>query len=151
MGNGNISFGNIGGNVGDITGGDKVAGDKVSGSKTVNNNNSVSVGGNSSGVINTGDNNTITQTITTTNNDLKELLENLKAEANKVIEALPIEKQEEFKSDVETFVTNAQENKLDKYFKVSKEGLLEATKAVGEVGVKLAGYIPQILDALGGE
>jgi small GTP-binding protein len=110
---------------------------------------SVKVGGNSSGIINTGNHNTIMQTITTTNNDLKELLENLQVEANKVMEALSIEKQKEFKDDVELFINNAQENKINKHFNLSKEGLLEASKAVGKVGVKLAGYIPKILDALG--
>ncbi len=134
MGTGNIS---VGGNVtGDITGGDKI--DK-----------SVNVGGNNSGIINTGNHNTITQTITTSNTDLKALLEAFQTEANKVVEALPEEKQTEFKDDAETFIEKAQENKLDKYFNVSKEGLLEAAKAVGEVGLELAKKIPEIVKILG--
>jgi hypothetical protein len=109
--------------------------------------NSIKANGNS-GIINMGDHNTITQTITTTNSDLKELLEAFQAEANKVAESLPADKQAEFKGDAETFIEKAQEGKLDKYFNLSKEGLLEAAEAVGEVGVKLAKYIPQILKAL---
>ena len=144
MGNGNINFGNVGGNVGDITGGDK----------NVNSNNttdkSISIGGNNTGIANMGNNNTITQTITTTNNDLKDLLEKLQVEANNVVEALPTEEaKESFKEDMETFMEKTQDNKLDKYFKVSKEGLLEATEAVGEVGIRAMGYIKQIVGLLG--
>jgi len=150
-----MKIGNINGNVnGDFIDGDKIGGDKVGGDKIVDNsdnsNRSISIGGNSSGVVNSGDSNTITQTITTTNNDLKELLEKLQIEANNVVEALPTEEaKESFKDDIATFMEKTQENKLDKYFKVSKDGLLEATEAVGEVGIKAMKYIKQIVGLLG--
>lgn len=116
-----------------------------------NSNRSISVGGNVSGVVNSGNNNTITQTITTSNNDLKELLELFQQEANTVVEALPEDRREEFKDDVQTFMEKVDEEKQDKYFGLSKQGLLDAAEAVGQVGIKLAGYIPKIVDALKGD
>lgn len=113
-------------------------------------NNTMTINGGNTGIANIGNNNTINQTITTTNNDLKDLLEKLQVEANKVVEALPTEEaKESFKDDIATFMEKTQENKLDKYFKVSKDGLLEATEAVGEVGIKAMGYIKQIVGLLG--
>ena len=103
---------------------------------------------NNSGIVSIGDNNTINQNITTTNNDLKEILELFLDEANIVLKALPKEEQKEFKEDVETFIKKAEENTSDKYFNLSKEGILKATKTVGEVGIKLATYIPKVLQLL---
>jgi len=157
MGNGNISIG--GSNTGVAITGDNANvqhhsgnGDNVNGNKIVDSssqrNTTIGDVSNSNLNLNTGDHGVATQTITTTNSDLKELLEAFQAEANKVAESLAADKQAEFKGDAETFIEKAQEGKLDKYFNLSKEGLLEAAEAVGEVGVKLAKYIPKILKAL---
>ncbi|KIM12111.1 MAG: hypothetical protein KU38_04175 [Sulfurovum sp. FS08-3] len=79
-------------------------------------------------------------------------MENLKAEANKVIEALPNDNEKsKAKQYTELIINDANNGTKSAFFDVSAKGLLEAAKTVGEVGVKLAGYIPQILDALGGE
>ncbi|MFZ2967487.1 MAG: hypothetical protein WA080_00360 [Sulfuricurvum sp.] len=110
---------------------------------------SITIQGNNSGIINTGDHNTITQTITTTNNDLKALLEAFHKEANTLITTLPEDQQASFKEDVETFTAKVQENKKDKYFNLSKEGLIEAAEAVGGVGVTFMELIPKIVEFLG--
>lgn len=124
-----------------------VHGDYYEGDKTMGNH--VSVGGNNSGIISTGDHNTITQTLTTTNTDLEALLEAFHREANTLITTLPEDQQASFKEDVETFTTKVQENKKDKYFNLSKEGLIEAAEAVGSVGVTFMGLIPKIIEFLG--
>ena len=110
---------------------------------------SIIIKGNNSGIISTGNNNTITQTITTTKNDLKALLEAFHTEANRIIATLPQDEQASFKEDDETFTTKVQENKKDKYFNLSKEGLMEAAQAVGSVGVTFMELIPQIMKFLG--
>jgi len=120
------------------------SGDIVAGDKTVNNN-SISIGGSNSGVINTGDNNTITNTVTTTNNDLKELLELFQTEAKRVFEALPAEKKDEFIQDVEIVTNDIQKGKKSKFFDISKEGLLEAADTVKEIGLKFKDFFPQLL------
>jgi len=122
-------------------------GDYFEGDKTMGNH--VSVGGANSGNVIIGDGNTITQTITTTNTDLKTLLEAFHLEANKIADQLPNAKKEEFLKDVEMITTDAQVGKKSKFFDISKEGLLEAAQAVGGVGVTFMELIPQIMKFLG--
>jgi len=88
-------------------------------------------------------------TITTTNNDLKTLLEAFQKEASKIADQLPKDQHESFTEDAQTFITKVQENKKDKYFTLSKEGLIEAAQAVGEVGATFMELIPQIMKFLG--
>ena len=110
---------------------------------------SIIIKGNNSGIISTGNNNTITQTITTTNNDLKALLEAFHLEANKIADQLPNAKKEEFLKDVEMITSDVQAQKKSKFFDISKEGLMEAAQAVGGVGVTFMELIPQIMKFLG--
>jgi len=110
---------------------------------------SITIKGNNSGIINTGNGNTITQTLTTTNNDLKALLEAFHKEANTIADQLPNAKKEEFLKDVEMITTDVQAGKKSKYFNLSKEGLIEAAEAVGGVGVTFMELIPQIMKFLG--
>jgi len=95
--------------------------------------NSIKIGGNNSGVANTGNNNTITQNITTTNNDLKELLENFKSEANEIIDVLPEDKKDDFKECADIVIKDVDKGKKSRFFDGSIEGLVDTSKSVGTV------------------
>jgi len=97
------------------------------------------------GNVNIGNKNTIT----TTNTDLKTLLEAFHLEANKIADQLPNAKKEEFLKDVEMITTDVQAGKKSKFFDISKEGLIEAAQAVGGVGVTFMELILKIVEFLG--
>jgi GTPase SAR1 family protein len=123
--------------------GDNVAGDKVMG------NSGISIGGNSTGVNVVGNNNVVSNSDNPMSSELQELLGSFRGEATKIAQSIEdAEEKKTFEEDIEIFVQKVEENKLDRYFKVSKEGLLEAAQAVGETGLKLLEYIPKIVEKL---
>jgi GTPase SAR1 family protein len=111
-------------------------------------NGNISIGGSNTGVANSGNNNTITQQNSTITDEFQELLANFKSEATKVAEALPEEDKNNFEQFTNQVITDAEAGKKSAFFDISTKGLLDAAEAVGQVGIKLAGYIPKILKAL---
>jgi Leucine-rich repeat (LRR) protein len=109
----------------------------------------ISLTGNGDININDGENSTITQTITTTNNDLKALLELVKKEANTIADQLPNDKKDTFTKLTNQIIKDADEGKKSPFFEFSTNGVLETAKTVGEVGVTFMELIPKIVEFLG--
>ena len=105
----------------------------------------IKIDGDVSGVINTGDNNTITQNITTTNNDLENLLNLLKEEAKIVSNKLPPKEKKRFNKELKRFEEDILDGEDKENLEISVDGLLEATSAVGKVALKFNEYLPQIM------
>jgi len=106
--------------------------------------NRVTVGRDNYGTANTGNNNTINQAITTTNNELKVLLEQFQVQANIIVNSLSAEQKDEFIDDANTFIEKTNEGKMDKYYRMSKESLMDMAQSVGEKGAKLLESIKRL-------
>lgn len=78
-------------------------------------------------------------------NDLKVLLKIFEKEASKVLENLDKDKHDEFITDVKLLTDEAlKEKPTKKYLDMSVQGILDATKSVGEVGNILLEITPKI-------
>ena len=84
------------------------------------------------------------------NNELKTLLKELYSEASIVAEQLTEEKAKNLKNDIDNLSKEVQkENPEKRRWTFSIEGIREAAKSVGEVGIKMATTIVSIIKILG--
>jgi hypothetical protein len=89
------------------------------------------------------------QAATTADPNLKKLLEQLCAQVEKLLPALPPDQQAQAKQDLSTFVAEATSDKpRRKWYELSAEGLVEAAKACGNMAGPVAQAVGAILPIL---
>ncbi|MEA2028481.1 MAG: COR domain-containing protein [Campylobacterota bacterium] len=123
---------------GDVTGGDKT---------TDNSNSGISIGGDNTGIANMGNNNTITQTTTTTTNELDKLLQEFNKEAQTIVQELPADKQKKFEKQASRFDEDVKDGDKESA-EMSADGMIEAAQTVEKVSTIGIGLIKKIMALL---
>jgi small GTP-binding protein len=112
-----------------------------------NSHSSISVGGDNSGVINTGDNTTITQTTTSTTNELDELFKQLKQEVATITSTLDESEKKKIEKKLTRFEEDVKDGDKEEALATSK-GLIKASEVAGKIALNIAKYSGKILEML---